>query len=196
MADTDLPPTRAETDGPTADVGLERLLDAERDVQAKLGDQPFDFESMLAISNIYRAAAAVRRVAERTILSDYGISWGGFTILWVLWVWDGMETSRLAAECDLSKGTLTGMVNTLERQGLVERSRVAGDRRKVVVGLSGHGLGVIKDLFPRFNRFESEMTTGLSASERRQLARLLRQVVRNTDEADNEAGTDGTNAPA
>ncbi len=189
MADTDLPPTRAGTDGPTGDVGLERLLDAERDVQAKLGDQPFDFESMLAISNIYRAAAAVRRVAERTILSDYGISWGGFTILWVLWVWDGMETGRLAAECDLSKGTLTGMINTLERQGLVERSRVAGDRRKVVVGLSGDGLGVIKDLFPRFNRFESEMTTGLTASERRQLAHLLRQVVRNTDGED-------TNTPA
>ncbi len=196
MAETDLPPTRTENDGPTADVGLERLLDAERDVQAKLGDQPFDFESMLAISNIYRAAAAVRRVAERTILSDYGISWGGFTILWVLWVWDEMETGRLAAECDLSKGTLTGMVNTLERQGLVERSRVASDRRKVVVGLSDDGLGVIKDLFPRFNRYESEMTAGLSASDRRQLARLLRQVVRNTGEADNETDTDGTDTPA
>ena len=182
MADTDLPPTRADGEPSASEVGLDRLLDAERDVQARLGDQPFDFESMLAISNIYRAAAAVRRVAERTILSDYGITWGGFTILWVLWVWDEMETGQLAAECDLSKGTLTGMVNTLERQGLVERSQVASDRRKVVVGLSNDGLGVIQEVFPRFNRYESELTTGLTSDERRELARLLRHVVRNTGE--------------
>jgi len=69
------------------------LLDAERDVQARLGDRPLDFDSLDAISNIYRAAAAVRQRAEREVLSDYNLSFGGFTILWVLWVWDDMEAA-------------------------------------------------------------------------------------------------------
>ena len=47
----------------------ERLLDAERDIQARLGDRPIDFESMHAIANIYRAASAVRRHAERDVLA-------------------------------------------------------------------------------------------------------------------------------
>ena len=95
----------------------ERLLDAEVDIQARLGDEPLDFDSMQAISNIYRAAAAVRRRAEREVLAEAGLSWGGFTILWVLWVWGEMEAAQLASECDLAKGTLTGMVTTLEKQG-------------------------------------------------------------------------------
>jgi DNA-binding MarR family transcriptional regulator len=157
----------------------ERFLLAERDVQAKLGDQPLDFESMLAISNIYRAATAVRRRAERTMLTDYGLSWGGFTALWVLWVWGEMETAQLSAECGLSKGTLTGVVTTLEKQGRVTRTRMQSDRRRVIVALTEQGSDTIQTLFPIFNSFESTMTEGLTSDERKELARLLRTVVRN-----------------
>lgn len=157
----------------------DRLLDAERDVRDRLGDQPLDFESMLAISNIYRAAAAVRRRAERTVLHQAGLSWGGFTILWVLWVWGEMETAELARECDLSKGTLTGMLTTLEKRAYVTRTRMDSDRRRVTVALTPAGTASISDVFPRFNAFEAEMATGLTGQERQDLARLLRHVVAN-----------------
>ena len=129
----------------------ERLLDAERDIQARLGDRPIDFESMHAIANIYRAAAAVRRHAERDVLAEANLSWGGFVILWVLWVWDEMETAQLAAECDLAKGTLTGMVSTLEKQGLVNRARVESDRRRVTVSLTPAGELFAEELFNGFD---------------------------------------------
>ncbi len=165
-----------------------RLLAAEQEVQKKLGDRPFDFTAMRAISNIYRAAAAVRRQAEREVLADHNLSWGGFTILWVLWVWGAMETGRLAAECDLAKGTLTGMVTTLENQNLVTRKRVAADRRRVEVGLTPKGGRLISRVFPTFNRFESAMVDGLSPSDQAELARLLRLVVTNANpDSDAEA---------
>ena len=159
----------------------ESILDAERDIQAALGDRPLDFRSLQAISNIYRAAAAVRRRAERTVLVEHNLSWGGFTALWVLWVWDEMETAKLAAECGLSKGTLTGLLSTLEKQDLVRRERVEYDRRRVMVSLTDVGLATIEDVFPRFNQFETEMTGGLAHAEKDELARLLRQVINNAD---------------
>lgn len=154
-------------------------LDAERDVQARLGDRPFDFESLDAISNIYRAAAGVRRRAERDVLADYGLTFGGFTILWVLWVWDEMETARLAEECGVAKGTLTGMITTLEKQGLVTRERVAADKRRVLVNLTPEGTKTIDEVFPKFNAFEGAMATGLSSDDKKELARLLRIVTTN-----------------
>ena len=157
----------------------DRLLDAERDIQARLGDHPLDFVSLQAISNIYRAASAVRRRAEREVLADANLSWGGFTILWVLWVWGEMETARLASECDLAKGTLTGMVSTLEKQGLVARARVEADRRRVTVALTPDGLELIEDLFPRFNAFEGKMSGGMTDDQKRDLARFLRIVTTN-----------------
>jgi DNA-binding MarR family transcriptional regulator len=156
------------------------LLDAERDVQARLGDRPLDFDSLDAISNIYRAAAAVRQRSEREVLSDYNLSFGGFTILWVLWVWDEMEAARLAHECNLAKGTLTGMVTTLEKQGLVERTRVESDRRRVTVKLTPQGTNTIDELFPRFNKFEGAISNNLTVDEKRELARLLRLVITGT----------------
>ena len=157
----------------------DHLLAAEHDIQTRLGDHPLDFDSLQAISNIYRAAAAVRRRAEREVLAESNLSWGGFTILWVLWVWSEMETAPLASQCDLAKGTLTGMVSTLEKQGLVERKRVESDRRRVLVSLTDDGTDLIEDLFPRFNAYEAQMSAGLRGDEKRDLARLLRVVTTN-----------------
>lgn len=161
---------------PTIDTDL---LAAEDDIQAVLGDRPLDFASLQAISNIYRAAAAIRRRAERTVLAEHQLSWGGFTCLWVLWVWGQMETARLAAECDLAKGTLTGLLNTLEKQHLVERERLVADKRRVMVHLTDEGRATIETLFPRFNRFEGEMSSGLDMEEKAELARHLRRVITN-----------------
>ena len=88
-----------------------------------------------------------------------------------------METARLADECGLAKGTLTGMLQTLERRGLVQRERIAADRRRVLVDLTPGGRELIDDVLPTFNRFEGAMSDGLAAIEKRELARLLRIVI-------------------
>lgn len=156
-------------------------LQAEQDVRARLGDTPLDFASLDAISNIYRAAASVRRRAEAEVLAEYNLSFGGFTILWVLWVWGEAETAPLAEECGLAKGTLTGMLTTLEKQNRVERTRVSADKRRVVVSLTNEGVETISELFPRFNHFEGAMTRGLTNEEKTILASLLRRVITNAE---------------
>lgn len=154
------------------------LLSAEKDIQAHFQDATwFDFLAQQAISNIYRAAAKVRNRLEQELLSRWGLSWGGFTCLWVLWIWGEMESSRLARQCGVAKGTLTGTVTTLENRGLVTRRRMAGDRRRVSVSLTSDGLALVKELYPRFNASERALTSGLSDDERAQLARLLRKIM-------------------
>ncbi len=148
-------------------------------MQARLGDHVLDFDALNAVSNIYRAASGVRRRAERDVLAGYKLSWGGFTILWVLWVFGEMETARLAEECDLAKGTLTGMLTTLEKRDLVSRNVVPTDKRRVLVRLTGDGEETIEELFPKFNDYEGQVSAGLSSEEKQELARLLRIVINN-----------------
>lgn len=162
---------------PYSDSDRDELLRAEHDIRARLAGQPFDFESAQAIQNIYRAASAVRVRAEREHLAEHRLTWGGFTMLWVLWVWGAMDSSSLAAECGVAKGTMTGMVTTLEKRDLVTRTRDGDDRRRVEVALTDQGEALIADLYPRFNRFETVLTDVLSGDERRELARLLRVVI-------------------
>lgn len=166
---------------PLAHEDPDAILEAERDIRERLGDLPLDFESLLAVSNIYRAANAVRNRMEREVLGPANLSWGGFTILFVLWVWGDRETGELADECGLAKGTLTGMLQTLERSDLVARSRHHDDGRKVMVHLQPAGLRTIEMLFPEFNGYEAQFTERLEVGEKRELARLLRTVASTAD---------------
>ncbi len=155
---------------------------AERDIRARLGDQPFDFGAMFAISNIYRAATTVRNHMEQKVLSDHDLSWAAFTVLWVLWIWGEQETRKVASEAGITKGTLSGVLNTLESRGLVLRTRHPENGRLMLVRLSPRGTAVIEELFPRFNVEESFAASALTARERAQLPRLLRKIIRVVDE--------------
>jgi DNA-binding MarR family transcriptional regulator len=42
-------------------------------------------------------------------------------VLWVVWVWDEIESRLVAAEAGISKGTLTGVATTLEAGRLLRR---------------------------------------------------------------------------
>lgn len=154
----------------------EELLAAERDIRARLGDRPLDFEAMLAVSNIYRAANAVRNRMEREVLAPKGLTWGGFTILFVLWVWGDKETGDLADECGLAKGTLSGMLTTLEKSELVVRTRHPEDGRRVVVDMLPAGRKLIEEVFPKFNQYEAKFTERLDGKDLAEMARLLRLV--------------------
>ena len=47
------------------------VLQAEKDIKARLKGQHFDFNAMSAVSNVYRAGTAVRNHMERTVLAEY-----------------------------------------------------------------------------------------------------------------------------
>jgi DNA-binding MarR family transcriptional regulator len=167
---------------PLIDHDPEVVLEAERDIRARLGNRQLDFEALLAVSNIYRAANAVRNRMEREVLGPEGLSWGGFTILFVLWVWGERETGELADDCGLAKGTLSGMLGTLEKSGLVSRTRHPEDGRRVIVVLEDGGRELIERVFPKFNAHETKFTSRLGKEERGELARLLRIVTATADD--------------
>jgi DNA-binding MarR family transcriptional regulator len=154
------------------------LLPAERKVLEELGHLPLDFRAMAAVSNLFRASAAVRRHMESKVLSADRLSWTSFVVLWVLWVWGEMESRDLAAAVGISRPTSTGVVTTLERRGWVQRRRNAEDGRMVRVSLTPEGEGKIETLFPRFNQEERAVTAHLTPEEQESLAGLLRSMLR------------------
>jgi DNA-binding MarR family transcriptional regulator len=164
-----------------ASIEASELSRAERDIRARIGDHPFDFRAMAAISNIYRAATTVRNHMEQKVLADHDLSWAAFTVMWVLWIWGEQEPRHVAAETGTTKGTLTGVLKTLEQRGLVLRASHPDDGRLVLVRLSPRGVGVIEEIFPRFNAEEAFAASALDVEEQDQLAHLLRMVTATID---------------
>jgi MarR family transcriptional regulator, organic hydroperoxide resistance regulator len=158
------------------------LVQAERDIRGRIGDQHLDFAAMAAVSNIYRAANVVRNHMERKVLADEDLSWAAFTVLFVLWIWGEQQTRHLAVEAGVTKGTLTGVLKTLEKRGLTKRQAHDEDGRLVLVCLEPKGEAVIERLFPAFNAGETRVSGALTDREKNQLARLLRKIVRSVEE--------------
>jgi len=119
------------------------LVQAERDIRARVGDAELDFAAMAAVSNIYRAANAIRNHMEQQVLAEEDLSWAAFTVLFVLWIWGDQQTRHLAAEAGVTKGTLTGVLKTLEKRGLARRRGHDADGRLVLVSLEPKGQDVI-----------------------------------------------------
>jgi DNA-binding MarR family transcriptional regulator len=157
------------------------LLPAERKVLDALGDRPLDFRAMWAVSNQFRASAAIRRHMEANVLAADRLSWTGFTGLWVLWVWGEMESRAFAQAVGVSRPTATGVVTTLEGRGFVRRRKDARDGRMVLVSLTSAGKRKIEKLFPRFNAEEVVVTAHLEPARQDALATLLRSMYRAVD---------------
>jgi DNA-binding MarR family transcriptional regulator len=162
----------------------DELRAAERTVTQALGDLPLDFQALLAVSNIFRAATAARAHLERTVLSEHRLSWSAFVTVFVLRVWGDLESRQLAEEVGVTPGTLSGVVDTLERRGFVKRAPHTSDGRRVVVKATTKGRKALDSIFVRFNEEEMFITKELSGAERAELARLLRRVLRTLDAAD------------
>ncbi|HET9896141.1 MAG TPA: MarR family transcriptional regulator [Streptosporangiaceae bacterium] len=159
------------------------LVRAELQIRDRIGEQPLDFAAMAAVSNIYRAANVIRNHMERKVLADEDLSWAAFTVLFVLWIWGDQQTRHLAAEAGVTKGTLTGVLKTLEKRGLARRRGHDADGRLVLAGLEPKGIAVIERLFPAFNEGEALVSGGLTEDEKEQLARLLRKIIRSAEAA-------------
>src|SRR4051795_7480970 len=126
----------ASRDQASGDFTLEAT---ETAVAGRLQGLEVDVSAMAVVSNVYRAANAVRNHLERTVLAPHGLTWTGWVVLWVVWIWGEIETRHVAAEAGVSKGTLTGVQKTLMAKGLVERTVHPEDARRVLVTLTERG---------------------------------------------------------
>ena len=77
--------------------------------------------------------------------SGLRISPAGLGVLRVLMAGDGLKSSDVAARGGSSPGTLTSVVNTLVREGYVERRSDEGDRRVVRLFVTDKGRQVCED---------------------------------------------------
>jgi DNA-binding MarR family transcriptional regulator len=91
---------------------------------------------------------ATRRWGEY-LAETYGITAGGAAVLMVLWADGESKHSHLAARCAIRPATLTGVVDTLERAGLVERVPAPEDRRVTLVALTESGAAIAEELHVR-----------------------------------------------
>ena len=168
------------TDHPT-------LVETERAMRSHVESLALDFEAAHAVSSIYRAANAVRSYVWNEVLRPYDLTWTGFVVLWVVWIFDGMETRHAAEAAAISKATLTGVAKTLESRGWISRVGRTDDRRLVELHLTDEGRALMEEVYPRFNAMESKVVGKLTTKRTTELTRGLRDIVTTIEQMEAKA---------
>src|SRR5690242_19104128 len=89
-----------------------------------------------------------------------------------------LRPGQLLRETMVTSGTMTNRIDRLSERGLVERSPDPDDRRGVLVGLTTAGKRAVDGAFETLLASERDLLTELSAGERRELAELLKRLMK------------------
>jgi len=108
----------------------------------------------------------------------HNISQGRFTVMALLhrpWV-ESCTPASLAEESGVTRATMTGLIDTLEKDGMVRRQADAQDRRTVHVRLTEQGVACLEAMLPDYFQCISRIVSPLNSRERKELVRLLQKL--------------------
>ena len=126
---------------------------------------------------LLRTGSDMLAALER-ILARYGLSQGRFLTLIVLNrdPEEEITPSDLAERVGVTRATMTGLLDTLTKDGWIERIQHNEDRRRVVVRLTKAGLDHLGRMLPGYYREISSTMAGLNEQEHETLVKVLSKV--------------------
>jgi DNA-binding MarR family transcriptional regulator len=111
-------------------------------------------------------------------LAGYDLSQGRFIVLMLLYRVNDVPQSPgvLAEKAGVTRATMTGLLDGLERESYLARESVSGDRRMLEVRLTTKGKKFLESVMPGYFRLIRWSMQGLSTAEKEQMIALLTKL--------------------
>jgi len=114
----------------------------------------------------------------------YGLSSPKFKVLINLYMTgdQGLSQSELSTKLQVSRANITGLVERLEKDGLVVRNNDPSDKRAVRVTLTNRAFTLMHTFVPIHNDFMHKVVSALDKHEKEVLISLMRKLNKGLDE--------------
>jgi DNA-binding MarR family transcriptional regulator len=138
-----------------------------------------DHPGYRALMELLRTADTVWN-ASRVFFERWDLSPSQFNVLNLLHLNPGgLSQTDLSRQLIMHRSNLTGLVDRLEKRGLVARREVAADRRAYSVVLTAAGDKLLRGILPRYYQEAARVWDRLSARRAAELIADLQQVAEN-----------------
>jgi DNA-binding MarR family transcriptional regulator len=147
-------------------------------IRARVKRYPeIDPDAVEAFLILMRSGSDVVMAVEK-YFTRHKMSHAGFSVLMILHRQPtlGLNPSDLANRCGVTRATMTGLLDSLQRQKLIRRERDQTDRRTVLVRLNDFGIEVLESLLHDYYRRVALLMGGLSAAEKKRMGEMLKRV--------------------
>lgn len=115
-------------------------------------------------------------------LKSSGLNFLQLHTLEKIWKEKAMKTLEISKVLDISPSTLIGVLDELERQGLILRERQQEDKRVVLVTVTDKGDRIVKKHFEEDDVFLINLLKQLEEQEQKELVKLLDKMLCNITE--------------
>jgi DNA-binding MarR family transcriptional regulator len=131
-----------------------------------------------AYANLLRTGELLMDLHNRQTQEQYQLSASARQVLAVVeGAGQPLEPSVIAERLLVTTGSMTSLLDNLEKRGLVVRRPHPDDRRKLLVDITPDAQAIVDKLLPSMHARERDvMAAALSPNEQRALVRLLAKV--------------------
>ena len=129
-------------------------------------------------ANLFHAADLLMELHNRQSREQYQLSPSARQVLAVIeGAREPLEPSVIAERVLITTGSMTSLLDTLERRGLVRRMPHPGDRRKLLVDITPDAQAILDQLLPSLHARERDViSAALTTREQRDLLRLIAKI--------------------
>ena len=121
-----------------------------------------------------QTAAAAQMEAVHLLLKQHGLTSPQYNVLRILrGAGQPLKCAEIAARMWTRDSDITRLLDRLEKRGLVERRRSAGDRRALEIGVTKAGLKLLSGLDQPVERLHQRQFSALSPAQREALSEAL-----------------------
>lgn len=125
-------------------------------------DQALNIHSIQACWYLFKTAQELISVVDKQF-KDYGVSDGKFSVLMALYKNENHQLvpSEISDTLNVTRATITGLLDTLEKDGLVNRCKHASDRRMLTIKITKKGIKLMDELYPKHFILLSKLLSSL-----------------------------------
>jgi DNA-binding MarR family transcriptional regulator len=129
-------------------------------------------------ANLWRAAELLMELHNRQTFDQYQLSPSARQILAVVeGAGQPLEPSVIADRLLVTTGSMTSLLDNLEKRGLIRRQAHPGDRRKLLINITPAAQAIVDELLPSIHARERDvMAAALSPNEQRSLLRIIAKL--------------------
>lgn len=142
------------------------------------GATPSTREGELNLSDVLSTTARMVRTRTAALLAAEGLFAGQDVLLLTLGAERSLEVGEIADRLGVRAPTVSKTLTRLAEVGLVTRSSVAGDKRRVAAKVTAKGRAKLERIAAIRNQVEGELLGGFDTKDERRLRKLLRKISR------------------
>ncbi|MCK6587055.1 MAG: MarR family transcriptional regulator [Polyangiaceae bacterium] len=160
---------------------------------------PLPTDSKLEIDAIVETIIYLYTESRRLtkgMASQFGLTGPQLTVIKLLETFGDLSLSSLSERIRAQNSTVTGIIDRMEREGLVRRERSTADRRVVFIRLSEKGARLAREIEVEPMEIFRSALLGLSRDDLRDLLRILTKLQRRVRARVAEEGVGADSAPA